>query len=858
MDAGMKLATERGRLMQALPAGEGIMVAVRSSEAAVSQAIEELQLGANVSVASVNGPSSVVVSGLEAAVEKVIDKLGLKKKSRRLSVSHAFHSPLMRGRSLSIVSTDSGTTNDTDLTPHGTPGLDARTLSSLSSPLGRRRILSIDSLPSPLSKNRTLLSSLAKNRNLSSPLMPNRTFQLSLPLSHTRRLSSSLVTKRTLSSPLIPSRTLSSPLIPNGTLQPSLAGSPGTNHRRQLSSSMSPASPRRHQPEPSLLPVSTSLLEIDEKMESDNTDSANAIERQSFERQSFGDLANSSSSLKDNYFVEEITIEEAFRRVLQSVDLSANQIPLVSTVTGGMATAEELMDPEHWVRQLASPVLFSKALEVALGPKSPVVVTTVIEVGPDPVLTRMSQSWVNPQRSVTWLVSLNRRAGVGDMAVVSEAQRALEGKSVLEHEFRNRKSFWWLIPTHPLLQQTKHFSSGGIEQKAVFHECLMDLFKDHTIQGRLLFPGAGFVEMALAAAMEKQGSAAAGCLQLQGVSFLQPFDLEIGSSLVYTVDRGMSFRPADKSWVACEIEQVLTAPISLSLVPAAEVHDNKLSLQLAKTRCSEEVFGIKERYLQLQHRGFHGPQFQTLAQVWRGENEVLARLSLPKYSDRYHIHPAVLDGIIQLVGFFGGLDKAWVPAAIQSLVYHGASKSPGDQAKALWASGRLVESSKGMRVLDLTVYDSSTGAIIMTMEGFRYLPLKPQPPACGLYDVHWLEESTSKKEALSSIPDKQQRWSLLEGPGFCILPTSVANNLAENLSTDRASCGSLHLPTCISEQQWADIDTLVVPVLLTADMTTVLMNQLVNLLQVRNKHTHATHIVDTVRLYANSFEYNTI
>ena len=43
---------------------------------------------------------------------------------------------------------------------------------------------------------------------------------------------------------------------------------------------------------------------------------------------------------------------------------SANpSIPVVSTVTGSVASAAELADPEHWVRQVWSPVLFSGALE---------------------------------------------------------------------------------------------------------------------------------------------------------------------------------------------------------------------------------------------------------------------------------------------------------------------------------------------------------------------------------------------------------------------------------------------------------------------------------------------------------------
>ncbi|MEK8016255.1 MAG: SDR family NAD(P)-dependent oxidoreductase [Candidatus Parabeggiatoa sp.] len=92
LEDGLKLIAARGHLMQTLcDKGDILVLSVDESKAA--EIIEPF--AQDVSIAAINGPENVVISGKPQSIETIITTLSDEIKSKRLPVSHAFHSAMM-------------------------------------------------------------------------------------------------------------------------------------------------------------------------------------------------------------------------------------------------------------------------------------------------------------------------------------------------------------------------------------------------------------------------------------------------------------------------------------------------------------------------------------------------------------------------------------------------------------------------------------------------------------------------------------------------------------------------------------------------------------------------------------------
>ena len=93
LEEGLKLIAQRGKLMQSLPE-TGMMAAVMTDSETVAKSISPY--GNKVAIATLNGPKNTVIAGVREAVEAALQEFEQRKiPVTSLTVSHAFHSPLM-------------------------------------------------------------------------------------------------------------------------------------------------------------------------------------------------------------------------------------------------------------------------------------------------------------------------------------------------------------------------------------------------------------------------------------------------------------------------------------------------------------------------------------------------------------------------------------------------------------------------------------------------------------------------------------------------------------------------------------------------------------------------------------------
>ena len=203
---------------------------------------------------------------------------------------------------------------------------------------------------------------------------------------------------------------------------------------------------------------------------------------------------------------------------------------------------------------------------------------------------------------------------------------------------------------HPLVEGVDPKETLRQNHRIVFRKTLRAtdrVIKDHVVLQRAILPGVGYLEMARAALSQIYDS---GEFHLARIVLLRPLVVtdEARVQIVIVEENGvLSFEIQSEGGEShARGEYRLTGPTDTEISPQQTIEE-------IKSRCEEEV-DRNDLYEQFKAVGIeYGPYYQRIEQIYGGDEEALALLTLPpEYVhevDDYSIHPSMLDAALQAI-----------------------------------------------------------------------------------------------------------------------------------------------------------------------------------------------------------------
>jgi malonyl CoA-acyl carrier protein transacylase/short-subunit dehydrogenase/acyl carrier protein len=444
-----------------------------------------------------------------------------------------------------------------------------------------------------------------------------------------------------------------------------------------------------------------------------------------------------------------------FREIAESITYQRPHIPVVSTVTGEVATEELWQDPGYWTGQVRAAVRFADGVNAAVTTAG---ARVLIEAGPDGVLAAMARQTLadhdNPSVSEIPVVALARkdrpepRAAAEALAALFTTGIDIDWTAYLAavggparpvdlptYAFDRQR--YWLQPssrsadvttaglgtiTHPLLGAVTHLAQTGQtiltgRLSLATHPWLAD----HAVHGHILIPGTGLVELVIRAGDE------AGCPVIEDLTLQAPLVLtptaarqiqvtvgppdDDGSRPVTLHSRNTDTDTPDTEW---------TRHAEGRLTPAGAGGAEGLTQWPPP---DATVMDVEGAYAYLGERGYgYGPIFQGLTAAWRAGDTVYGEVALPEEARAdaglFGLHPALFDSAmhVKLVeGREDGTQETLLPFAWAGVTLHAAG------ATALRVRMTRIDAHTSA----ITLADR-TGAPVLSVDALTAMPASPE------------------------------------------------------------------------------------------------------------------------------------
>lgn len=330
---------------------------------------------------------------------------------------------------------------------------------------------------------------------------------------------------------------------------------------------------------------------------------------------------------------------------------------------------------------------------------------------------------------------------------------------------------------HPLLgyrlEELAHLPGQYIWQTEIDTNSLPYL-NDHKVQGRVVLPGAAYVEMALFAAKDAFGE---GNYSLENLSFQKALFLPKNEPQRVQVLLCVNEVPnqfdckifSRRTNVSTTVSWTLHATATIYLEPEESnlVMLKQVDIKSIQNRCQENL-PAADHYQTMSSYGLdYGSSFQGVRQIWRQTGEVLAQIQLPepllKVSNPYQIHPVLLDSAFQTFGATQNdqdEDATYLPVGLKSI------KVFGSLNQKLWSHLLLHPQAipnSGTLEGDIFLLNED-GQVVVEVQGFRgqrleskMLPVSQLDVNNWLYKIEW-EPQQIDQSAISQISQQQGHW----------------------------------------------------------------------------------------------------
>ncbi|WP_435839893.1 SDR family NAD(P)-dependent oxidoreductase [Streptomyces canus] len=359
-----------------------------------------------------------------------------------------------------------------------------------------------------------------------------------------------------------------------------------------------------------------------------------------------------------------------FERVAEKLTYHPPRVPLVSTLTGGTATPEELCSPGHWVRHARGTVLFEDAVR-HLGEAG---ADVFVEVGPRGVLSPMAADCLageglfvaaqrknrpQPAAALHTVAALHAHGVAVDWRALF-AGRGAHGVDLPTYAFQRRR-YWprravaqrvprpgahpgGVFGAHPVLEPAvrlgdsdRYLVAGRLSVAA------LPWLVEHEVFGATVVPGSLFLELAVQAAAAV-ASPVVRELTLHAPLVLAPDDdLEIQLLVGEPGPSGdrplhLYARPHDRTH-----EAAWTQYASGELGEDSPEPGHDLSAWPPADARPVPVEDLYERFTATGVR--YGALFRGVTGVWRDGDVLYAEVELPQGTDTtgFAMHPALWD-----------------------------------------------------------------------------------------------------------------------------------------------------------------------------------------------------------------------